>query len=146
MQKFTIKKEKEIKAPKNRVWQVLLTPEFFTEWGTAFCPDSKMKGDWKLGGSITYLDGNGMGLQGKVIEFDPNNRVTVEYDATLLNGNATKEDEQGWIGCKETYILSDVNGGTHLKVESEVPTVEFYEELGSGWDRALQQIKVLAEK
>lgn len=146
MQKFAIKKTKEISAVKENVWKVLLTPELFSEWGEAFCPDSKMKGDWKKEGMITYTDNKGMGLKGKVLNFEPNAKATIKYVAVLNNFKESTEEKEGWIGCQETYTLSEKNGVTTLSVESEVPTKEFYNMLAKSWDEALQKIKELSEK
>lgn len=145
MKKFLIKKTKRIKAKKEKVWNVLLTPELFSEWGSAFCPDSHMKGTWKKGGTITYTDNMGMGMKAKVVEFEPNTRVTVEYATVLKDNKVTLDTEQGWIGCRETYAVIERDGTTTLSLESEVPTKKYYEEFSKLWDKALLKIKGLAE-
>lgn len=145
MQKYIIRKEAEINAAKDKVWRVLLTPELFTKWANAFCPDSKMKADWKKGGSVTYTDNTGMGLKGTVEEFEPSNRVTVKYDSVLKEFKDAP-DEEGWKGCREIYQLKDKNGTTYLSIESETPTKEMYDEINAKWDQALVNIKELAEK
>lgn len=146
MQKFAIKKTQKISAIKENVWEVLLTPELFSEWGQAFCPDSKMKGDWKKEGMVTYLDNKGMGLKGKVLKFEPNAKATIKYVAVVNNFKESTDEKEGWIGCQETYTLTEKNGVTTLSVESEVPTQEFYNMLTKSWDEALVKIKELSEK
>lgn len=143
--KFTIRKKEEIKASKEAIWNVLLTPELFTRWGAAFCPDSRMEGTWKKGGSISYTDNKGMGLKGKVIEFEPNNRVTVEYSTVLMDFKKTI-DKEGWTGCTETYELLEKNGVTNLSIETQVPSKKYQVEFSKSWDQALSEIKNLAEK
>lgn len=145
MQKFTIRKKKSIKAPKASVWRVLLTPEIFANWASAFCPGSQMKGNWKIGGFVSYTDKTGMGIKGKVTELDPKSRVTVQYVTVLANFKEAPDKEKGWQGCKETYTLVEKNGVTSLSIVSEVPTKKYYSILSKSWDKALTCIKSLAE-
>jgi uncharacterized protein YndB with AHSA1/START domain len=148
MKKYTVKKDAVINTSKQNVWKVLITPELFAKWGSAFCPGSKMEGEWKLDGSVSYYDDAGMGLKCKVIAYDPHNLVTVEYVGFFhdFKEELRTEEKEGWIGCKETYVLSEINGKTQLHLESEVPTEAYFEEFSKTWDLALQNIKELAEK
>jgi uncharacterized protein YndB with AHSA1/START domain len=148
MKKFTINKTIEIKAPKEKVWEVLLTPKHFTEWAKEFCPDSEMKADWKMGGTVFYTDDQGRGLKGTVVEFKPNEIVTVKYDNAMdaFKEAPGHEESEKWRGCKETYKLSEKNKATHFSLASEVPTKEFYDMLDQAWDKSLLIIKRLAEK
>ena len=146
MKPYTIKKHVEIHASKERVWEVLVTPELFAKWADAFSPGAKMQGDWDIGGTVIYTDKEGMGLKGKVIEFKPHERVTVEYTDVLENfkESPTASSIDPWAGCRETYILSEKNGVTHLTIESQVPTKEFYDEHSKSWDVAVVKMVKLA--
>jgi len=146
MKKFTIKKSITIKAPKENVWRVLVTPKTFAVWGSEFSPNSAMKGEWKHGGSVSYFDDTGMGLTGKVIEFVLYDLVSVEYTVILRDFKPAPDLDEGWIGCKETYQLIEKDGVTQLDISTEVPTKEYYDQLDKLWDKVLSKIKELAEK
>lgn len=145
MGKFAIKKTLKIKAPQENVWDILLTPEMFAKWSDVFSPGSHMKGEWKKGGVVTYLDNTGMGLKAKVVDLQPHNRASVEYIHILKDFKEDPSQEEGWVGCRETYLLTGDNGMTNLMIESEVPTQKYYEEFNKMWDKALIKIKELAE-
>jgi uncharacterized protein YndB with AHSA1/START domain len=148
MERFKINKSIDIKAPSQRVWEVLLNPELFAKWASEFSPDpqidSQMNAEWRMGGNVEYTDKEGSGMRGKVVEFKPNEIVAVEY-SSILEAFKERADDEGWKGCREIYRLAEKNGSTHLEIESDVPTREFFDEFNGSWDKALVKIKELAE-
>ena len=100
MKTYRIRKSVRIEATKEAVWDVLLTPGCFAEWAEAFSPGTRVKADWKLGGKVCYTDREGYGLAGKVVVFEPNKKITVEYEGELFDHrlDPTMEFQHDWKG------------------------------------------------
>ena len=75
MKTKTINKSIEIKAGRERVWQVLTQQPFLNEVLSIFMEGSTVKGEFKDGEEIIYLDPSGAGVVGKVSEYKLNGRT-----------------------------------------------------------------------
>ncbi len=146
MRRLSISKSIEIRAPKERVWEVLFGPKFINIWSSEFSEGSLVEGDWNLGGTVLFKDKNGEGLKGKVTEHEPVRILKVEFVGVLKNGieDPGNEEHEMWKGCVDSYILSEHDGTTVLSVESVVPE-KYFEPFMKLWDRALRKIRQLAE-
>jgi uncharacterized protein YndB with AHSA1/START domain len=147
METKTINKSIEIKAGRERVWQVLTQQPFLNEVLSIFMEGSTVKGEFKDGADVTYLDPSGAGVVGKVSEFKPNTLLKVSILAELVNGKPAPEypDSKKWEGCFDQYSLSEKDGVTILECNSVCPA-EHYNDFLPGWDKMLGKIKELAEK
>ena len=54
------------------------------------------------------------------------------------------DDAKGIKGSLETYKLSEMNGVTHLVIESDMGE-DYFEKMSLAWNKALIKIKELAE-
>jgi uncharacterized protein YndB with AHSA1/START domain len=148
MPKLFVEKTIEINAPITKVWDVLTSPEYTSEWATEFSGGAEfhIESDWKPGSRVLWKDqvGNVI-VEGYVTAVEPNTflRFTV-FDVRGEKPPVTEED-----GI--TYKLTEHSGKTTLQLLqgdfSVMPEGEKYHRLSSEvWDRVLPKVKALAEK
>lgn len=145
-EKQTIKKNLEINAPKEKVWDVLLQDDFTRIWYAEFSEGTRAETDWQLGSKVIFRDNSGTGLLGTVLVNRPPEVLSVEY-LGLVNGSTEdydSEEARALKGSRETYRLSDKDGATQVAVEVDMAE-EYYEMMSEAWDKALVKIKELAE-
>ena len=134
---FTI----NINAPAEKVWQVLWNDETYRKWTTPFCEGSYAESDWQEGSPVQFLSPGGNGMYSRIQKMIPNQEMSFEHLGEVKNGEKQPTD---WAGATERYILSEENGITHLKVETDV--VENYMTyMNEAFPKALQVVKTLSE-
>jgi uncharacterized protein YndB with AHSA1/START domain len=145
METKTINKSIEIKAGRERVWQVLTQQPYVNEAQSIFM--TTVKGEFKLGEQVLYLNSSGSGIAGKVTEFKPNVLLKVSIIAEAVNGKPDFENPSSkkWEGCYDQFSFLEKDGITTLLLESTCPA-EFDNDFLSSWDKMLAKIKELAEK
>jgi uncharacterized protein YndB with AHSA1/START domain len=143
----TINKEIEIKATKEKVWEVLTRQPFLNVWLSAFMEGSVVKGEIKDGAQIIYSDGSSNGVAGKVTEYKPAQELKIEIFAEITNGepDINNPASRKWEGSYDHYQLAETDGITTLSVETSFPA-EFYSDFAPGWEKMLEKVKELAEK
>jgi uncharacterized protein YndB with AHSA1/START domain len=141
-----IKKSIDINAPREKVWSVLFNDETYRIWSGEFSEGSFAETDWQVGSKVKFMDESKGGMGGEIVANIQNELLTIKYDGVLKDGELVDdEDSKIWAGVTETYILTDVNGTTHLDVEAAM--VDYiYDAMNEAWDRAMAKIKELAEK
>jgi uncharacterized protein YndB with AHSA1/START domain len=143
----TINKEIEIKASKEKIWEVLTAQPYLNIWTSAFMEGSVVKGEFKEGAQIIYSDASGNGVAGKVVVYKPNEELKVSIVAEITNGEPdfNHPDNKKWEGAYDHYSLTEKEGVTTLTLESASPA-EYYNDFVPGWGKMLEKIKELAEK
>jgi uncharacterized protein YndB with AHSA1/START domain len=143
----TIMKSVEIKAPKEKVFNVLVDDSMSRIWYAEFMEGTHAVTDWKEGSPVSFIDGTNNGIIGRVIANKPGELLSVEYDGFIKDGAEDYESEgaKATKGSRETYHLSEKNGVTTLDIESDMGS-EYFEMMSKSWDKALEKIKALAEK
>ena len=141
----TMQKSKEINAPKEKVWNVLLEDEYNRIWMAEFMEGSHAKTDWIVGHKVRFLDNNNNGLVGRIITKQPYDTIEMEYDGEVKNGEDDLDSEmaQQMKGSRENYYLSEHNGVTTLKVEVDMGD-DWHQMMSDAWDKALDKIDELA--
>ncbi|SFN01136.1 Uncharacterized conserved protein YndB, AHSA1/START domain [Chryseobacterium oleae] len=143
----TLSYEIVINAPLQKVWDVLWTPETYTEWTQFFGPGSVMKSDWKVGGKTYFVNAEGEGMVSTIDSIDEPNQVIFKHLGMV--DKEGKEDTQSkevmeWSGAFEKYILIDLEGKTKLHAEVQVDK-EWKDHLDTGFIKGLDVVKNLAE-
>jgi len=133
----------DIKAPKEKVWEVLLQDDTYRQWTAVFHPGSYAESDWKEGSEALFKTPEGDGLISKVILHQPAEVISFEHLGTLKNGVRSSEAFE-WKGFRETYRVSAKGGGTELRIEQDI-TPEHTGWFTDTWNKALQKVKELAE-
>lgn len=130
-----------IRAPREVVWDTMLSPETYKQWTAAFCDGSYYEGSWEQGASIRFLGPSAEGMKAVIAENVHNQRISIRHLACF-----TKEKEDLITEpVYENYTFRDVAGGTELLVDMDC--LEPYEAMFQDmWPRALQLLKSHCEK
>ena len=146
-----LRKSVFIHAPRERVWDVMLSDDTYRQWTTAFSPGSHYKGDWSKGSKILFLgpnpDGSGeSGMVSRIRENEPNRYLSIEHLGIVKDGVEDTESAEAkkWAPAFENYTLADRNGGTELTIEMDIEEKE-KQTFETMWGDALSRLKKLAE-
>jgi uncharacterized protein YndB with AHSA1/START domain len=141
-----------INAPREKVWNTMLSEDTYPKWTSVFNPGSYFKGGWEEGSKILFLgpnpDGSGEGgLVGSIKENRLHEFVSIEYLGIVSNGieDTTSEEARKWSPAFENYTFVDKDGGTEVLVDIDVADEYkiMFEEM---WPKGLQMLKELAER
>lgn len=147
MEKEKINLSTEIKAPKEKVWRVLLEDKTYREWTSVFHPGSYVETNWKEGSKALFKTPEGDGISSIIKKHVPNDVVVIEHRAALKNGveDPDNEESKSWAGFLEIYRVKEKDGSTLLEIEqdSDQKYVDYFKE---AWEKALQKVKELSER
>lgn len=146
MEMQTIKREIDINASKEKVWNVLLDDTFTRAWYKEFSEGTHVETDWEVGSKAVFTDNTGDGLISSVIANKPAELLSMQFEGMVKNGVEDYESAgaKALKGGFETYRLSERNGVTHLAITSDTGA-DYFEFMAAAWDKALQKIKELSE-
>lgn len=142
-----------INAPREVVWNTMIDRSSYAEWAAAFSigssTDSRYEGDWNVGSKINFVstDANGAsGMMSKVIENRPYEYLALEHQGVVMGGKEdnTSDFAREWIGARENYTFTEVNGVTELKVNVDV-NEDVKDDMVQGWPKSLAKLKEIAE-
>ncbi|HEY0964177.1 MAG TPA: SRPBCC domain-containing protein [Candidatus Paceibacterota bacterium] len=143
-----------INAPVEKVWNAMLEDATYREWTVPFNPGSYYEGDWSEGSIIKFLgvDENGEhemgGMYSRIAVNRPHEFVSIEH-LGLIDGEGNVDTESDavkkWTPSFENYTFTEKDGGTEVSIEVDVDE-EFKEMFDDLWPKALQTLKVLAER
>lgn len=139
---FSIK----IKAPKEKVWEVLWNDETYRKWTSVFSEGSHAVTDWKEGSKVLFLSPTGDGMFSTVAKNIPNQFMSFKHLGVIKNGEEQPLDEETkkWSGALENYTLKESDGTTELIVEMDIS--EDYEKFfKETFPKALEKVKELSE-
>lgn len=142
--------EIEIKAPVNRVVDIMLGEKTFTEWTAEFNPTSTFRGSWQKGSKVLFIGvddkGNEGGMVSRIKEHLPNKHVSIQHLGVLDKGKEVTEGPAvaGWAGALENYYFKETDNGTKLSVTLD-SNKEFKEYFTETWPRALKKLKQICE-
>ena len=148
--------EIDIKAPAQRVWEVMIGKETFADWSDFFNPGggSYYEGSWEQGSEIRFIgpdeQGKLYGMISRVAESRPYEFISLEMVGEIADGedDRTSERVKQWAGSHENYRFSEQDGVTHLTIDFETdhPDEAMLKSFEEAWPKALQRLKELAEK
>lgn len=134
---FTI----NINAPKEKVWNSLWEDANYRKWTAVFHEGSYAESDWEEGSKILFLGSNGDGMFSRIAKKMPNEQMVFEHLGEIKNG---VEESTNWENARESYFLTEKDGGTELKVDLD-SVGEFEQYFSDTFPKALQAIKEIAE-
>lgn len=144
----TLSYETVINAPLQKVWDILWSPETYSQWTQYFGPGSIMKSDWKVGGKTYFVNAEGEGMVSTIDSIDEPNQIIFKHLGMVdKQGNEdTKSKEvMEWSGCFEKYILIDFDGKTKLHTEVQTEK-DWHDHMNTGFIKGLEVVKNLAER
>lgn len=135
-----------IKAPREKVWNILWGKGSYEEWTSPFAEGSTAKTDWQEGSRVLFLDGKGEGMIGKIASRKDNEYMGIQQLGMILGGKEITEGPEidSWKGAEENYTLKDENGGTHLRVDIDI-TDDMLDYFDKTWPKALDKLREIAE-
>lgn len=153
----TLHFEITVQAPRQKVWDTMLSGATYQEWTKPFnpstSPDAKsiVSGDWQEGSKMLFIGVDENGQEGGMVSRIKERRepafLSVQHIGILKDGveDTTSEEATKWSPAFENYTFEESNGGTLLKID--VDMMEEYKEMFSGmWPKALAILKEIAEK
>ena len=129
----------EIKAPPEKVWEVLTKPEYTKQYMFGCNAES----DWRVGSPLVWRgaqDGK-VYVEGKIVAIEPSRKLSF---TTVTPGNDSRS------ASTVTEVLVRSNGGTLLRITdgdfSKLPDGETrFERTTEGWKATLPLLKKTAE-
>ena len=135
-----------INAPRPTVWRLMLGPESYKRWTSAFIDGSYFEGSWSQSAKIRFLSPSGHGMVAEIAESRENEFISIRQLGLIANGveDTTSESVRAWAPAYENYSLIAVPEGTKLVIDQDV-TGEFEQYMNEAWLKALNLLKQLCE-
>jgi hypothetical protein len=140
--------ETTINAPREKVWSALWDDANYREWTSAFSPGSHARTDWAKGSKVLFLDGEGKGgMVSRIADNVPNEYMSIEHLGEMRDGveDTTSDKVKAWKGAMENYTLKDVDGKTHLTIDTDMAD-DYVDMMKGMWPKALAKLKEVAER
>ena len=136
-----------IRAPRARVWDIMLDPETYKAWTSAFCEGSYFVGSWDEGAKIQFLSPSGDGMTAVIAENRPHEFVSIRHLGMIENGveDTTSDKVRAWTPAYENYRLADVPGGCRVTVTLDTAP-EWEQYMQDTFPKALALLKGLCER
>lgn len=137
----------DIKASREKVWDVLWNDSSYKEWTSVFSSGSHAETDWNEGSKVLFLSGEREGMYSRIAKKIPNEYMSFKHLGVVKEGKELPQDDETkrWSGASEDYKLIQKNNATELTVEMDV-TEDFEDYFRQTFPKALEKVKELAEK
>jgi|GEM_PF-271107 ketosteroid isomerase-like protein len=140
----TLHFEIKIKAPRERVWNILWEDKTFRDWASIIDEGTYMIGEMKEGNEVQFISSvNGYGVTSLIEKLAPNEHVLFRQMADTKD-SGEREREKEWTGGAESYSLAENNDVTTLTADIDVPPGQ-EETFKVRFPKALERVKILAE-
>ena len=133
-----------IKAPQEKVWGLIGTPEGFATWFK-----TRADGNWSVGSDVMLTWPSGSQSEIRIVAIDPQHKFAFSWHP---GESATLKDFPEEHLTTSTFNLRTIDGGTELHlVETgfeNIPEDRRLKALGlnnEGWDEELENIRTHAE-
>lgn len=135
-----------IGAPVDKVWSIMLAPESYKEWTSAFAEGSYYEGSWNKGARIKFLTPSGEGMVSEIAENRPQEFISIRHLGYIANGveDTGSESVRSWAPAFENYTFSAVPEGTRLDIDQDI-MAEYEKYMQDAWPKALEKLKLLCE-
>lgn len=141
-----------VNAPREKVWDVMLSDATYREWTAAFNPGSYFKGAWETGSKMLFLGpnpetGGEGGMVSRIVEARRPEFVSIEHLGLYGDGKEITEgpEVEGWKGAFENYTFTEKDGGTEVVVDVDTKE-EYLDFMQKAWADGFAKLKELAEK
>ena len=136
-----------IAAPLARVWDLLLAPESYKDWTSAFAEGSYYEGSWEQGARIRFMAPSGDGMVSEIAERREHEFISIRHLGHIVNGVEDYDSPavRAWAPAFENYSFKAVPGGTELRIDQDI-SAEYEQYIREAWPRALERLKALCEQ
>jgi len=136
----------DIAAPASRVYQVIIGPESYKQWTSAFGDGLYFEGSWQEGQRMRFLTPEGHGVVSEIADNRPNEFISVRH-LGYIDDNGVEDTSSkailAWAPAYENYTLTATPQGTKLTVEQDM--TDDFESMPEAWPQALGKLKSLCE-
>lgn len=136
----------DIAAPAAEVYRVLIGPESYTQWTSAFGDGLYFEGSWQKGQRIRFLTPQGHGVISEIAENRPNEFISIRHLGYIADDgveDTSSEAIRAWAPAYENFTFTDTSQGTKLTVDQDI--TEDFESMPEAWPKALEIMKALCE-
>jgi hypothetical protein len=136
-----------INAPVPTVWRLMIGPESYKRWASAFAEGTYFEGSWEQGAKIKFLSPpSGDGMVAEIAQNRKNEFISIRHVGFLSKGveDTTSESVRAWAPACENYTFISVPEGTKLVIELDV-LGEWEQYMNESWPKALALLKQLSE-
>ncbi len=136
----------DIAASASKVYQMLIGPESYRQWTSAFGDDLYFEGSWQKGQRIRFLTPEGHGVISEIAENRPNEFLSIRHLGYIADDGVedmSSEAILAWAPAYENFTFTATPQGTRLSVDQDM-TDEF-ESMPEAWPKALEKLKALCE-
>jgi hypothetical protein len=136
-----------IAAPVSRVFELMIEPQTYRQWTSAFMEGSCFEGSWQQGQRIRFLGPGGDGMVSEIAENRRDEFISIRHLGFVAQGveDTTSEAARAWAGAYENYTFAATPEGTLLRVDQDV-AAEVESDLAEAWPKALARLKALCEE
>ncbi|MFH6963913.1 SRPBCC domain-containing protein [Flavobacterium plurextorum] len=137
----------KIKAPAEKVWDVLWNEETYKKWTSVFCEGSHTISNWNEGDKIHFMSPNGEGMYSIVETKTQNEYMAFKHLGEIKNFEEQPLDEETkkWTGAMETYRLIPEEEFTTLIAQVDV-VEKYLDYFKETFPNGLEKVKELSEK
>ncbi len=139
--------EVSIKAPRQLVWDTMLSDDGYRVWTSAFFEGSYFSGSWDEGTKIQFLSPGGDGMTSVIAQNKPYEYISIRHLGEIANGveDTTSEKVKAWAPAYENYSFSEESSETTLAVSLDtLPEYEQY--MLETYPKALNLLKEMCER
>jgi hypothetical protein len=135
-----------IAAPVSSVYALMIAPESYRGWTSAFAEGSHYQGSWQKGKTIRFLSPSGDGMVAEIAENRANQFISVKHLGYIVNGvdDTKSEAIRASAPAYENYTFEPATERTKLVVDQDV-TAEFESYIAEAWPKALERLKQICE-
>jgi uncharacterized protein YndB with AHSA1/START domain len=142
--------EININAPREKVWETMLSDETYREWTSVFMPGGYYEGEWQAGSKMLFVapDEKGQlgGMVSNIAEVRKPEFVSIKHIGIMDNGEEKIGGEitEDWGDALENYTFQEENGATKLLVDMDSAD-DYIDDFNESWPKALAKLKELSE-
>jgi uncharacterized protein YndB with AHSA1/START domain len=136
----------DIAAAAPVVYQVLVGPESYTKWTSAFGEGLYFEGSWQTGQRIRFLTPKGHGVTSEIADNRPNEFLSIRHLGYIADDGVEdtgSEAIRAWAPAYENFTFTATPQGTRLTVDQDM--TEAFEGMVETWPKALATLKALCE-
>jgi uncharacterized protein YndB with AHSA1/START domain len=136
----------DIAAPASTVYEMLVGPESYRQWTSAFGDGLYFEGSWQTGQRIRFLTPSGHGVISEIAENRPHEFLSIRHLGYIADDGAEDTSSDAilaWAPAYENYTFTATPQGTTLTVEQDI--TDDFESMVDAWPRALGILKALCE-
>jgi uncharacterized protein YndB with AHSA1/START domain len=136
----------DIGAPASKVYQMLVGPESYKQWASAFGDGLYFEGLWQTGQRIRFLTSEGHGVISEIAENRPNEFISIRHLGYIADDgveDTSSEAIRAWAPAYENFTFTTTPQGTKLTVDQDM--TEEFESMPETWPKALEILKALCE-